>query len=518
MSTWEFSELLLAGFVLGLALGWLFFRGRTSQKLTRALQSTQSELAVLKERLIGREAEIQGLQAKDREMGLELSGLRDSLLQESQQRAAAQKELEQLAALKNQLLEREKENAALREEITGLKQVQVELETTLHQERRAMEEKIAFLNEAGQRMEQAFKALSLECLRANNRQFLDLAQATLEKFQIEAKGDLEQKQKAVEGTVAPLKETLEKYTQQVQAMETARQQAYGSLSQYLESMAATEQRLQMETGNLVKALRAPQVRGRWGEITLRRVAELAGMSAHCDFSEQESVLSEDGRLRPDMLVKLPNNKLVVVDSKAPLQSYLDSLESQTEEDRKNKLREHARLIQVHLQKLSAKNYWDQFPETPEFVVLFLPGENFFSAALEQNPHLIEEGVNQKVILATPTTLITLLRAVAYGWRQESLAENAQAISELGKILYERLAKMAGHLEVLGKFLDKSVQTYNESIGSLETRVLTAARKFKELGISSKWEIAELQPLEKTTRALQAPELLNSEAEDSSDGQ
>jgi DNA recombination protein RmuC len=274
----------------------------------------------------------------------------------------------------------------------------------------------------------------------------------------------------------------------------------------------------METGNLVKALRAPQVRGRWGEITLRRVAELAGMSAHCDFSEQESVLSEEGRLRPDMLVKLPNNKLVVVDSKAPLQSYLDSLESQTEEDRKNKLREHARLIQVHLQKLSAKNYWDQFPETPEFVILFLPGENFFSAALEQNPHLIEEGVNQKVILATPTTLITLLRAVAYGWRQESLAENAQAISELGKILYERLAKMAGHLEVLGKFLDKSVQTYNESIGSLETRVLTAARKFKELGISSKWEIAELQPLEKTSRALQAPELLNSETDDSSDGQ
>jgi len=495
----------VAGLLLGLGFSWLYFRLKTAHKMAQEIQPYHSQLAVQEERLTAREADIQALQVRHREGVEENERLRQSLLQESQEKGAAKKEAEQLAELKERLQDREKENRGLSAEITALKQVQTELETTLYKERQAMEEKMALLDEAAQKMETAFKSLSSECLRSNNQQFLDLAKATLDKYQSEAKGDLEQRQKAVEVIVAPLKENLDKYANQVQAMETARQQAYGSLSQYLETMAATEQRLQLETGNLVKALRAPQVRGRWGELTLRRVAELAGMSEHCDFMEQESISGEDGRLRPDMIVRLPNKKQVVIDSKAPLQAYLDSLECPTEEERKTKLRDHARQIQIHMQKLSAKSYWDQFPQAPEFVVLFLPGENFFSAALEQNPGLIEEGVNQRIILSTPTTLITLLRAVAYGWRQEALAENAQAISELGKTLYERLAKLAFHFGEVGKSLDKSIHSYNEAVGSLESRVLTAARRFRELGISSKAVVPELIPLEKNARDLQAPE-------------
>lgn len=496
---------LAIGLIAGVFLAWLFLHLKTAQKILQATLPFQSQLAVIEERLKAREAEIQGLAANNRESGQENESLRQRLLQEGQERAAAQKEVEQLAEWKERLQEREKEIRILREEITGLKQNQAEIETTLRQERKAMEEKIIFLNETAQKMEDAFKVLSAECLRTNNQQFLDLAKTHLEKFQSEAKGDLDHRQKAVEGTIAPLKETLDKYVQQVQEMETARQRAYGSLSQHLEMMSATEQRLQTETGNLVKALRAPQVRGRWGELTLKRVAELAGMSEHCDFIEQESVTADEGRLRPDMIVRLPNRKWVVVDAKSPLQAYLESLECPTEEERKTKLREHTRQIQTHMQKLSSKSYWDQFPETPEFVILFLPGENFFSAALEQNPNLIEEGVNQRVILSTPTTLITLLRAVAYGWRQEALAENAQAISELGKTLYERLVKLALHFGEVGRSLDKSVHAYNDAVGSLESRVLVAARRFKELGISSKAQVPEIGPIEKNTRNLQSPE-------------
>jgi DNA recombination protein RmuC len=495
----------IGGLIIGAGLAWLVLRMKTSQNISEALQPWQSELAVVGERLKARDAEIQGISSENQKLELDVEKLRQTLHQESQEKAAAIKEAEQISELRGRLQDREKELSTLREGITVLKQGQVELETTLFKERQGMEEKIALLNEAAQKMEDAFKALSAECLKSNNQQFLDLARATLEKYQSEAKGDLEQRQKAVEGSIAPLKETLEKYVQQVQAMEMSRQQAYGSLSQHLETMAITEKQLQQETGNLVKALRSPQVRGRWGEITLKRVAELAGMSEHCDFFEQESVTGEEGKLRPDMVVRLPNKKLVVVDSKAPLQSYLDSFESPAEEERKTKLRDHARLIQSHMQKLSAKNYWDQFPEAPEFVILFLPGENFFSAALEQNPYLIEEGVNQKVILATPTTLITLLRAVAYGWRQEALAENAQAISEMGKTLYERLVKLVFHFADLGRHLDKSMHSYNEAIGSLESRVLPAARRFKELGISSKANVPELGPMEKKARNFQSPE-------------
>ncbi|HEV2351643.1 MAG TPA: DNA recombination protein RmuC [Terriglobia bacterium] len=433
---------LLAGMAMGALVGWLITRN----------SATQSE------------ATAAGLRQQQEKLQQEIDGLRARLEAEVKARAAA--------------------------------------EASLEATRKNLDEQRHLLDDARQKLSETFKSLSSDVLLSQSESFLKLASETFGKLRAQAEGDLGKRQEAIDGLVQPLKDALQRYETEVKAIEASRRDAYGSLRQHLTQIGDTQNKLQRETANLVTALRKPQVRGRWGEITLRRLAELSGMVDRCDFFEQQTVSSQDeGAIRPDMVVHLPGDRQIIVDSKVALDAYLDSMEAKSEEERQPFLVRHAAQVRRHMEQLGSKAYWDRLPKAPEFAVLFLPGDPFLGAAVERDPPLIEDGMAHRVVIATPSTLIALLLAVYHGWRQEEIHKNAEEISELGKQLYKRVHTLWEHLDSLRSAIDKAVESWNRVVGSLEHQVLPGVRRFRELKATTAEEIPELEQVEKTTRAL-----------------
>ena len=457
------------GLALGIAIACLYLRAQMKSAFERGRLSVGPERATLIERIASREIEIARLDA----------ALHDA--------ASVAKDTD--AA-----------NAELKADVARVTE-------KLEAERALAAERLVVVEKAREELTSTFSALSGQALQSNNQMFLDLAAQTLGRFQQDAKGDLERRQQAIQDLVAPVKLSLDKLDGRIHDIERLREGAYQALTTQVRVLAEGQGDLRRETFSLVKALRQPVARGRWGELQLRKVVEMAGMVEYCDFVEQASINGEDGRLRPDLVVRLPGGLNIVVDAKTPLSAYLDAAETDDDDVRKKHHIDHARQVRDHMTQLGRKSYQDQFDPTPDLVVLFLPGEMLFSAALQQDPQLIEFGVGEKVVLATPTTLITLLRTVAYGWKQEALARNAQEISELGRQLHDRISVLAGHWARVGRNLGEAVGAYNSAVASMETRVLVSARRFRDLkAVPDEREIDVLEPIETIPRTLDVPEL------------
>ena len=398
---------------------------------------------------------------------------------------------EEITGLKASVTAKEEDIGTLREEKSTLNSELSALKAKNEEELKSAGEKLKLLEDAREKLSDAFKALSQEVLKSSSESFLQLAETRFKNIQTEAKGDLEQRKQAVENLVNPIKEGLDKYQKWLQEVENSRQKDYGSITQQLKTLTELEKSLSQETTNLVTALKAPQVRGSWGEQTLRRVVEMAGLSDYCDFTEQDSVKTEDGRIRPDMIVRMPGNRVIIVDAKNIFQAYYEAMEVQDEVKRGAYLDKHVRAVKEHIKKLSQKSYWEQYGDSADYVVFFMPNENLYTEALKRNPQLLEEAIKQRILLAHPMSLVGLLRIVAMTWSQQKMSENSAVIQTLGRELYDRIAVLAGHLAKVGTNLEKTVGSYNKAVRSMESRVIVTAKKMDELGVQGKEPIGEL---------------------------
>ena len=390
------------------------------------------------------------------------------------------------------------------------------LRARIQHERAAAADKLALVEDAREKLGDSFKALAGEALNSNNQTFVALAKAELAQHQVQAREDLDKRRQAMEALVKPIGDSLTNVDKKIAELERERAQAHGALFNHLKTVTAQQEELKRETANLVTALRAPQTRGRWGEIQLRRVVEMAGMLRHSDFTEQQSLESDDGRLRPDVVVNLPGDKRIVIDAKVPLAAYLDAIEARDEDTRRTHIQSHVRQVRDHIKKLASKSYWEQVESTPEFVVMFVD-ESMYRVALDEDPALLETAFEQHVLIATPASLLGLLRAVHYGWRQENIEKSAREVASLGRELHSRLGVFADHLAKVGRALGTSVKSYNEAVGSLESRVLVSARKLEDAGAASESkELSGPAPIELAPRPLAAAEELNDVDEDGSE--
>ncbi|MGH7310435.1 MAG: DNA recombination protein RmuC [Candidatus Rokuibacteriota bacterium] len=424
---------------------------------------------------------------------------RAALLQEREALGARLAAAEALGDdLRKQLSQREFELVETRRAGDAERTLRVQAETRAEATRENVEEQKLLLAEARQRLGDTFKALSAETLRESTAVFLEQAKATVG-------AQFEHRREAIDSLIKPLQEALDRYETELRHLESKRERAYGSLEEQLRSLTESSADLQRETGNLVGALRSPQIRGRWGELTLHRVVELAGMVENCDYVEQVTAHGEGGRLRPDMIVRLPGGRQIVVDAKVPLNAFLDALAASSPDDRRAALLKHAQQLRQHMNLLAGKAYWEEFGGAVQFVVMFIPADTFVSAAVEVDPALLEDGMAKRVVVASPATLIALLHAGAYGWRQEHIAENAERISELGRHLYDRLRTMGKHFDDVGRALKRATDSFNQAVGSMETRVLPAARRFRDLGAATGGEIPPVESVDEQPRELTAPE-------------
>ena len=428
---------------------------------------------------------------RERELALSNQRLEELLLQQVNLRVEYQQ-------LTGKLENAQKEKYALEKQIA-------EQNVVLSKEREAFQERIQILEKAEEKLKDTFQSLSSQALKSNNAAFLELANTTFDKLKIAAKGDLDLKEKAITELVKPINEGLKQFDTRIQEMEKGRVAQISTVSELVMNLTKANELMRMETSNLVSALRAPNIRGQWGELQLRRTIEIAGMVKYCDFVEQKGIGGDEVNLRPDVVVNLPNKRQVVIDSKAPLSAYLEASETNDPKTRELKLQLHAKQLRDHLKRLGQKAYHEHLEESPEFVVLFLPGEVFYSAALEQDPTLIEYGVDQKVLLATPTTLIALLKAIAYGWKNQEIAEQAGEISKLGKDLYESVVKMLEHMSNVRKHLNQTVNAFNQTIRSTDSRLLPRVRKFKSLNAGTEKPIPQQELIETPLVSIELPD-------------